>query len=69
MWFRTLSLSASTHVAASGGDSVTGILPADRPDDYWFDANVLSSMYTDGLKTSNVTTSGDSVGYMDDLAQ
>lgn len=69
MWFRQLTLLTSTHVAASGDSGVSAILPADRPDDYWFDANVLSSMYTDSLKTSNVTTSGDSVGYMDDLAQ
>lgn len=67
MWLRTLSLNVSTYAAASSG--VTAILPADRPDDYWFDANVLSSMYTDALKNSNVTTSGDPVGYMNDLAE
>ena len=66
MLFRNVSNLVSAYTSASSGGD---ILPSDRTSDYWFDANVQTSIYSDGQRNDNVTTSGDSVGYVDDIAE
>jgi hypothetical protein len=44
-----------------------GTYPGDVIDDYWFDA-ATTSVYTDPFVTTNVTASGDLIGYTTDVA-
>ncbi len=49
-----------------GADAIS---PSDVTSGYWFDANNLNYMYRDGLQIQNITTSGQTIGYMIDVAE
>lgn len=48
---------------------VEAITPSEVVSGYWFDANNLLYGYTDPFKTTQLTGSGDSVGYLIDVAE
>jgi hypothetical protein len=45
------------------------LLPKDRIPDYWFDANNLDYVYSDPFQNTNITSSGQAIGYMIDVAE
>lgn len=65
--------SLAFNVTPSAAATVIGkkgvLLPGDLIPDYWFDANSLNYMYTDPLQNTNVSSSGQTIGYMIDVAE
>lgn len=62
-----LSISSSTVVSKLSGVASTD--PQDVTSDFWFDANNVSYMYTDPFQTTNVSSSGQTIGYIVDVAE
>ena len=67
MFNLAVNLTPSATATVIGKKAV--LLPGDRIPDYWFDANNLNYMYTDPLQATNVSSSGQTIGYMIDVAE